>query len=81
MRVRVLFFALYRDLAGHSQIDLELEAPATAGTAVARLRAMGPGLARLPDRPAVAVNQQYARLDAPLDDGDELALLPPVAGG
>ena len=81
MRVRVLFFALYRDLAGRSEIELELEAPATAGEAVTRLRSMGRGLARLPDRPAVAVNQEYARLDAVLDDGDELALLPPVAGG
>jgi molybdopterin converting factor small subunit len=81
MRVRVLLFALYRDLAGQGEIDLEIEAPATAATAVARLRALGHGFARLPDRPVVAVNQEYARLDAVLGDGDELALLPPVAGG
>ena len=81
MRVRVLLFAVYRDLAGRSEIDIELESPATAGAAVARIRSMGQGLARLPDRPVVAVNQEYARLDAMLSDGDELALLPPVAGG
>jgi molybdopterin synthase catalytic subunit len=30
---------------------------------------------------AVSVNQQYAPLTAPLSDGDEVALLPPVSGG
>jgi molybdopterin converting factor small subunit len=30
---------------------------------------------------AVAVNRDYARLDQVLQDGDEVALLPPVSGG
>jgi molybdopterin converting factor subunit 1 len=81
MRIRVLFFAVYRDLAGQSEVELELESPATAATAVARLRRLGPSYARLPERPVVAVNQEYAALDANLHEGDELALLPPVAGG
>jgi molybdopterin converting factor small subunit len=29
----------------------------------------------------VAVNQQFASLDAPLQPGDELAFLPPISGG
>lgn len=81
MRIRILLFALYRDLAGRGELELELDPPATAGTAVARLRALGPSFARLPANPVVAVNQEYAGLEAPVRDGDELALLPPVAGG
>lgn len=81
MRVRLLFFALYRDLAGTDALELELEPGATVAAAVAALRRRGDGLARLPEAPAVAVNRAYAPLDSRLRDGDELALLPPVAGG
>ena len=81
LRVHLLFFAIYRDLAGTSRLELELPAGATAGSAVAELRARGGGLARLPEEPVVAVNREYAPLGTPLRDGDELALLPPVAGG
>ncbi len=76
-----MFFALYRDLAGAGEIDLDLPPSATARSAVAQLRSMGGGLARIPAEPVVAVNQEYAALDTALGDGDEMALLPPVAGG
>lgn len=81
MRVHLLFFAVYRDLAGTSELELEVPAGATAAFAVERLRALGGGLARLPAAPVVAVNREYAPLATTLRDGDELALLPPVAGG
>ncbi len=81
LRIRLLFFAVYRDLAGTSELELEVPAGATAASAVERLRALGGGLARLPAAPVVAVNREYAPLTTPLRDGDELALLPPVAGG
>ncbi len=81
LRVRLLFFAVYRDLAGTSELELELPSGATAATAVARLRERGGSLARLPAAPVVAVNREYAALATALSDGDELALLPPVAGG
>ena len=81
MNVRFLLFASYRDLVGAADGVLQLPQGATAGTAVAALRARGGPWSTLPDRPVVAVNEEYARLDRPLADGDELALLPPVAGG
>ncbi len=80
MRIRALFFATYRDLAGAEEVSLDLPAGATAADLVRRLRGMA-DLARLPAEPVVAVNQEYASLSAPLSDGDEVALLPPVAGG
>lgn len=81
MRVRLLLFALYRDLAGADELDIDLPAGATAATLVRALRARGGDLARLPEAPAVAVNRAYAGLETMLQDGDEVALLPPVAGG
>lgn len=81
MRVRVFFFGPYRELAGAGELILDLPEPATVATAVQSLRARGDGLARLPEAPAVALNEEYIRLDALLADGDEIAILPPVAGG
>lgn len=81
MRINVHFFALYRDLVGTGNLALDVADDATARVAVDELRARGGGFERLPEEPVVAVNLEYARLDRALEDGDELALLPPVAGG
>lgn len=80
MQIRTLLFASYRDMAGADELQLELPVGATAADLVLRLRAL-PGLDRLPPEPALAVNQEYAPLSTPLSEGDEVALLPPVAGG
>jgi molybdopterin converting factor subunit 1 len=80
MKVRLLLFAQYRDLAGTNQVDMELPPGATAAEAVSRLRAQA-FLEQLPGAPAVAVNQEFAPLSIVLQDGDEIALIPPVAGG
>lgn len=81
MQIRLMLFALYRDLAGVEEMTLDVPAGATARDAVTLLRARGSGLSRLPEAPVVARNRVYAGLDERLEDGDELALLPPVAGG
>lgn len=80
MTIRVLFFAQYRELAGTGELSLDLPSSGTVGAAIEALRSM-PGLDRLPATPAVALNRTVVRLDAPVAAGDELALLPPVAGG
>jgi molybdopterin converting factor subunit 1 len=81
MRVNFLLFASYRDLVGVPRGEIDLPSGATAASAVAALRSRGGAWSTLPDRPVVAVNAEYAKLDRALADGDELALLPPVAGG
>ena len=81
MKVRLLLFALYRDLAGTGELDLELPDGATAADAVHALRATRAECARIPAAPGIAVNQDDAPLDTRLAAGDEVALLPPVAGG
>ena len=81
IRVRARFFALYRDFAGAEELSLELPAACSAAHALAALRARGGGLELLPERPVIAVNPAFETLEFVLRDGDELAFLPPVAGG
>jgi molybdopterin converting factor subunit 1 len=79
--VHALFFAAYRDLVGSPSIDVELREGATVADLVAELRARGTPFDGLPAEPAVAVNRTYAFLDEPLGADDEVAFIPPVAGG
>lgn len=81
MRVHVLLFASYRDLAGKGELEIQLPHGATAERLIRSLRRSGEGFAGLPDRPAVAINREYASLGTILEEGDEVAILPPVAGG
>lgn len=81
MSVRTLFFAAYRDRLGLSELDVELAPGATVADLIATLRARGEPFDVLPEEPAVAVNQSYAFLDEILSPGDEVAFIPPVAGG
>jgi len=80
-RVRVLLFGAARELAA-DEATLEVPAPATARDVFRRLLEEYPRLGPLAPVLLVAVNQEYARdLDAPVADGDEVAVFPPVSGG
>jgi molybdopterin converting factor small subunit len=80
IRVRVLLFARYAELLGQTALTVEIGAPATVRTVLDTLRERAGG-AQLPPSPLVARNQVHAQLDTALEDGDELAVLPPLAGG
>jgi molybdopterin synthase catalytic subunit len=76
MRVTVRLFAGLREQAGTGRRDLELG----SGAKVADVW----GALALGDEPgglAYAVNRTYVTADAPLEEGDEVALIPPVSGG
>lgn len=80
--VRIRLFAMLRERAGTSSLELALPSPATVADALGALREreeLGGLLARMPVR--MAVNREYAALDTPLAPEDELALIPPVSGG
>jgi sulfur-carrier protein len=83
MQIKTLFFASYRELVGTDELTITLPRAerATVADLVSALRARGAAWTALPDRPAVAVNQEYARSDTALSDGDEVAFIPPVSGG
>jgi MoaE-MoaD fusion protein len=81
MKLRVLYFAVFREKIGRADDVLELAAGARVRDAIAALAAQHPPIARLAGRFRVAVNQDFTDDDRALADGDELALIPPVAGG
>ncbi|HEV8445542.1 MAG TPA: MoaD/ThiS family protein [Gemmatimonadaceae bacterium] len=80
MTVTVLLFASYADALGERRMPIDVPDSYTVGDVVRRVRAMA-GSARLPAEPMVAVNEEYAKSDRRLAAGDEVAIIPPVAGG
>ena len=80
MTVAVLLFASYADALGRDRIAVELPPGASVRDVVDYVRAL-PGAERLPPSPLVAVNQEYASTQQRLSAGDEVAIIPPVAGG
>jgi molybdopterin synthase sulfur carrier subunit len=78
--VRVLLFASYAETLGFDAVELSLDAPATVGDVLEKLRS-APGGEHLPPKPLCALNLTQVRFDAALSQGDEVAILPPLAGG
>ena len=81
MHIQVLYFAVFRERLGRDGEPLELADGATVADAVAALEARHEVVARLRGHYRIAVNQAMVDAAAPLADGDELVLIPPVAGG
>lgn len=83
MRVRVLFFAVTRDLAGTSEAVLEVrsEGAPTVGDFVRTIEATYPELAGRMGTVRVARNERFSKPDDLLAEDDVLALVPPVSGG
>lgn len=80
MRLQVLLFASYADAFGASEVAVDLPEGATVRELLGAVRAMAPN-ASLPPQPLIAVNQAYASPADVVHAGDEVALIPPVAGG
>ncbi|HEV8409993.1 MAG TPA: MoaD/ThiS family protein [Gemmatimonadaceae bacterium] len=80
MEVRVLLFASYADAFGAQNIAVDLREGATVKDLLAKVRELAAGHS-LPPAPLIAVNQEYAAPGAVIRAGDEVALIPPVAGG
>ena len=80
MTVRVLLFASYADALGAAEVALDLPAGARVRDVLARVRELASGK-RVPDKPMVAVNHRYAVEDQTVSASDEIAIIPPVAGG
>ena len=81
MKIRVRLFASFREAAGGGTLFWDAPEGATVSEVVAALRERYPGFGPAAERALLAVNQEYVGGDVRLDDGDELALIPPVSGG
>jgi molybdopterin converting factor small subunit len=79
--VAIRLFAAYAESVGKTSVDISLPAGATVGDLLAEFRRLVPAAAALPARPLCAVNLSHVLASHVLRDGDELAILPPLAGG
>jgi molybdopterin converting factor subunit 1 len=81
MRVRALFFGQLREIVGAEEQEAELPSGACMREAFALWQQRFPALAPFQSMVIAARNQEYAPWDTALEDGDEIAFLPPVSGG
>jgi molybdopterin converting factor subunit 1 len=81
MQVRVLFFGMLKDIVGRAEDSVRLPDPSTLGDLLSHYESGFPPLKDVLKSLAASVNEEYAGPEAPLKNGDEVALLPPVSGG
>jgi molybdopterin synthase sulfur carrier subunit len=81
MRVTIRLFARLRDLAGSGELVRDVAKPATVETVWRSLVDEMPDLLAYERTMSVAVNADYAKMSAKVQEGDEVAFLPPVSGG
>ena len=81
MIVKVLYFASFRDRVGRGEDQRSLAEGARVEDLWRGLSQEVPHFAAFSSMPPAAVNQRYADASTVLEDGDEIAFLPPVAGG
>ncbi len=81
MQVRLLFFASLKDIVGARQMQLEMPAGATVGDVLTRLETNYPRIKDYRRVVLTAVNEEYVDHRALVQDGDEVAIFPPVSGG
>jgi molybdopterin converting factor subunit 1 len=79
--MKVLLFALARDVAGSGELEIDLAADATVADLRRVLGDRYPRLAPLLQRCAVAIDQEFAAEEAQVPPAAVVALLPPVSGG
>jgi molybdopterin converting factor subunit 1 len=84
VKITVRYFALLREAAGAEVESVELAGGSPLlGDLLGTLEGRGDRLGEMiRERPILcAVNRKYAGRETPLEDGDEVAIFPPVSGG
>src|SRR5579863_3089204 len=81
MRVRVLFFGMLKDVVGCPQEDLDIDPGATLGRVFDLYGSRFPRLHELAGSIVLARNREFAEPSVGIQEGDEVAFLPPVSGG
>ena len=80
MKLEILLFGIGREIVGSSKLQFDLDEPLDVKSFKNVLEAKYPKMTHL-SYYKVAVNQEFAKDDQLLKEGDEVALIPPVSGG
>jgi MoaE-MoaD fusion protein len=81
VRVKVLFFGMLRDIVGRAEEQIEVENGARLESIFERYSREFPRLKELASSIVLASNHQFCDRSATVNEGDEIAFLPPVSGG
>jgi len=81
IKITVLLFGACREVAGAGEMNCDLTSPADVASAWNEVKTRFPNLEKFERSALFAVNEEHARKDQPLEDGDTLAVFPPVSGG
>ncbi len=81
--VRIRFFASFRDKMGHDELTLDIKGDTTVSQVIDKLNDSPGGLKELfkNGTAIVAVNHEVVNPESVVNDGDEIAIFPPVSGG
>lgn len=80
MKLQLLLFGITRDIIGQSKIELDYTGPSNIESFKDMLKDKYPEMSEL-SHFKIAVNQEFARDNQSIREGDEIALIPPVSGG
>lgn len=81
IKIKVKLFAIYQETYGQDQLDWEFSTPAKVSDVLERILQEYPALQRWRSITRFGVNLQFVTENTPLQDGDEVVLIPPVSGG
>ncbi len=81
MRVRVLFFGMLKDVVGELPGELEVAEGASLESIFQGFAERFPPLRTMARSIVLARNREFADPSTRVEDGDEVAFLPPVSGG
>jgi molybdopterin synthase sulfur carrier subunit len=81
MNVELKLFSVAKELAGFEERTIQLVEHARAGDVLPYLARVNPKFAEWERSFRLAVNLEYVNNNHPLEDGDEVAVIPPVSGG
>ncbi len=81
MKITIKLFAVYQEILGVPELVWDVPETSTVGEVCDRLIKEHPRLAQWRDLTRFGINLNFVSKDTPLQNGDEVVLIPPVSGG
>ena len=81
--VNIRFFAVMKKLCGREQMEIKIDGPTTLRDILNKVEKEVPKIREIikEGRSLISINQELANEETIVRSGDEIALLPPFAGG